>query len=316
MGVLGVLYSNLASSFVMGLVLTCYTYKSVGISFSRPMAKSMLLFGAPFIMSNLASFILTFSDRYFLKAYADLAVVGVYSLGYKLGFVLWMFPVQPIMNIWNPQRFEIAKNSNAQETNYRVFFFFNLLIISVALGISLFSRDLFRIMSAPVFWDAYKIVPLIMIAYIVQAWTVFGNFGVMYKGKTQYIAIGTTVAAVLIIIFSFILIPTLHAFGAAIATILAFAVRFIIIYFFSQKEFPLLLPWKKCLMILISAIFIYLSSLFLKQENVIASVAVNSAFFGAYFVCLMILPIFTRMERQMIFNLILHPVNTIKREGI
>ncbi len=113
-----------------------------------------------------------------------------------------MFPINPILNIWGPQRFEIAKKPDALEMNYRVFFFYNVLIISVALSISCFSHDLFRIMSSPSFWNAYQIVPLIMIAYIVQAWTAFGNFGVMYSGKTHYIALGTTSAAATIIILS------------------------------------------------------------------------------------------------------------------
>lgn len=316
MGVLGVLYSNLTSFIIAGTVLTSYTYITVGVSFSRPMAKSILLFGTPFIISNLASFILTFSDRYFLKAYADLAVVGVYSLGYKLGFVLWMFPIDPIMNIWNPQRFEIANKPDAQIINQKVFFLFNLVVISVALGLSLFSHDLFRIMSTPEFWDAFKIVPLIAIAYLVQGWTAFVNFGVIYSAKTKYIAIGNIVAAFFIIIFSFILIPTFFAYGAAIATILAFVIRFVIIYYYSQREYQLSLPWGKCIMLLITAILIYLSSLFLKQENIIASIIFNSAFLGAYFICLMILPILSRTEKKMMYNLILHPVQAVKMKGI
>jgi O-antigen/teichoic acid export membrane protein len=316
MHVLGVLYSGLISSIIIGLVLTSYTYKTVGFSFSKSLAKSMIFFGAPFIISNIGDFILTFSDRYFLKAYADLTVVGIYSLGYKLGFVLWIFPVSPILNIWAPQRFEVAKKPDVQETNKKVFFFYNLVIISVALGISLFSHDLFRTMSSPSFWGAYQIVPLIMVAYIVQAWTAFGNFGVIYSGKTRYIAIGTAVASVSIILLSFILIPAFHAFGAAIATILSFIIRFFIIFYFSQREFPLFLPWGKCLIMFFTAVIVYLISLSFKQDNVIESIMVNSAFWGVYIGFLLILPLFNKREKQIIFSLILHPIRTIKLRGI
>lgn len=316
MGVLGVLYSGLISFFIVGLALSSYTFKTVGTSFSKPMAKSMVLFGAPFIISNIGDFILTFSDRYFLKAYADLSIVGIYSLGYKLGFVLWMFPVQPILHIWNPQRFEIAKKPDVQETNAKVFFFYNLLIISTALGISLFSHDLFRIMSSPGFWDAYKIVPFIMIAYIVQAWTAFGNFGVMYQGKTHYIASGTASAAVSIIILSFILIPHLHAYGAAIATILAFIIRFLIIFYYSQKEFRLSLPWGKCVVILIAAVSSYILSLLLKQDDVVMSFLINCTLFVIYIASLLLLPTFSRNEKKMMLNLVLHPIKAVRMKGM
>jgi len=316
MGVLGVLYSGLLSSLIVGSVLTVYTYNQVGLAFSKDLAKAVILFGAPFIVSNISDFVLTFSDRYFLKAYADLNVVGIYSLGYKLGFVLWMFPIQPILNIWGPQRFEIASKPDVLETNYRVFFFYNVLIISVALGISLFSHDLFRIMSAPGFWGAYQIVPLIMIAYIIQAWTAFGNFGVMYSGKTKYIAVGTAVAAASIILFSFMLIPPFHALGAALATVLAFTIRFFIIFYYSQKEFSLTLPWGKCATILSIAAVIYLSSYALQQESVVKSIMMNTLLFGMYIGSVLIFPLFTKKEKQVIFNLIIHPLDSIRNRGL
>ncbi len=53
MKVLGVLYSGLISSVIVGLFLMSYTYKMVGFSFSKSLAKSMIIFGAPLIISNL-----------------------------------------------------------------------------------------------------------------------------------------------------------------------------------------------------------------------------------------------------------------------
>ena len=280
------------------------------------MAGAVLIFGAPFILSNIGDFILTFSDRYFLKAYSDLSCVGIYSLGYKLGFLLWMFPIAPIMNIWGPQRFDIAGKPDAREINYNFFFFFNAIIIPCALGISIFSFDLFRIMSASEFWDAYKVVPLIMLAYVIQAWTSFGNFGVLYAGKTKYIAYGTVVAAIAIIILSFILIPTFSVYGAAVATIIAFFIRFMIIYYYSQKFYKLFLPWGKINLMLLIGVAVYMLSIYFQHENIFYSIAINSLLLILYFGSILSFPVFETQEKKMLLNLVRHPLLALKNGGM
>lgn len=316
MHVLGVLYSTLISFVIFGSILIVYTFKTVGFKFTYDIAVSMIKFGAPFIITNICDFVLTFSDRYFLKAYTSLTTVGIYSLGYKLGFVLWAFAVMPFMNIWGPQRFEIVKNENNKIINHKVFFAFNLFVISIALLLSLFSQDLFRIMSASTFWEAYKIVPLIMLAYILQAWTSFVNFGVLYTEKTIYIAIGTLSAAIVIVVFSFFLIPKYGMNGAALATIFAFTIRFAIIFYYSQKLHPLSLPWTKILLMMIISAVIYIISLFVDSKNLAFSIIVNTVLFLSFLLSLIVSPVFNRDEKRIIISVIRRPIKSLKSGGI
>jgi len=304
MNILGVLYSSLISSIIIGIILIGYTFHEVGFHFSKRLAGAVILFGAPLIISNLGDFVLTFSDRYFLKAYGTLSDVGVYSLGYKLGFLLWMFPVEPIFNIWGPQRFEIASKIDAQHINSRVFMYLNVVLIGCALLISLLSHDFFKIMSAPEFWDAYKIVPLIILAYVIQAWTRFCNFGVQYYEKTKYIALGTLFATISIILLSFLLIPEFKGYGAAIATIIAFFIRFIYINHSSQIYYPMKLPWIKILSMLTMAILIYLLSLIIKHNNILYSITQNMLLFFMYISLVALSPILSHDEKQTILNVL------------
>jgi O-antigen/teichoic acid export membrane protein len=310
--VLGVLYSTLIANIISGSVLILYTFKTVGVRFSFILARLMVAFGLPFILSNLGDFILTFSDRYFLKTYADLSEVGIYSLGYKLGFVLWMLAVTPIFNIWDPQRFEIVEHKNLLEIHKRVFVFFNIVLISFGLSISLFSYDLFRIMSAPAFWKAYKFVPLIILAYIIQGWTAFGNFGIMKTGKTKYIAYGTIMGVIVIIPLSFILIPPLKGYGAGLATIIAFFVRFLVIYNYSQKYYHLEIPWLKALSVLFFAVVVYCASLIIQCDQIVYSIIINLLLFLIFSLSVLISPVLDKNEKRVIIKFILHPLNTIR----
>jgi O-antigen/teichoic acid export membrane protein len=314
MSIQGVLYSTLISSLIIGTWLIAYTFKAVGFRFSKKLAVSMMIFGTPLIISNLGDFILTFSDRYFLKAYSSLTEVGIYSLGYKLGFVLWVFAAQPIFNVWGPKRFEIARRPDVQEINSTVFLLTNIVTISCGLLICLFSFDFFRIMSESNFWDAYKIVPLIMIAYIIQIWTAFCNFGVYYSGKTQYLAWSIIAAAASIIIFSFILIPPLKGYGAALATIIGFSVRFGLVFYFSQRYFPLNLPWTKTLSMLAVGVVCYTVSMFVSSNHysLLLSLLLDSTLFIAFIAGILILPIFNKKEKLILRNAVAHPVNFLK----
>lgn len=100
MHVLGMLYSMLISYALFSTGLIIFTLKSVGFTFNQALAKDAIIFVAPFIITNLSEFILTFSDRYFLKFYAGVSIVGIYSLGYKMGFILLTVTATPFFSVW------------------------------------------------------------------------------------------------------------------------------------------------------------------------------------------------------------------------
>ena len=88
LGAMGVLLSTLTANILTGSVLTIYLMRGVGLWFSKRAARDLLRFGIPFVGTQVATFILTFGDRYFLKQVSDTAAVGLYGLAYQFGFLL------------------------------------------------------------------------------------------------------------------------------------------------------------------------------------------------------------------------------------
>ena len=312
-GVLGVLYSTLISSLTIGGVLTFYTFFKVKWRFSRNKAAKLIRFGYPFIFSGLGAFILTYSDRYFLNYFNQLSNVGIYSLGYKFGFLLMTFPVRPLFNIWMVQRFEIlAKRVNYEDVFNQFLSWFVIVTLSIALFISLVVNDLLKIMSSPPFWDAYKIVPIILLAYFFQACTDFFNFGIHYSGKTKHIAYGTTLSAVLIIILSFLMIPKYGIFGAAWATLICFAIRLLYVYLASQNLFRIGYkmgrPFATMIMgigiFIIYAMITRLTSIF---DNILISFLFKIGLMTIFFTLLFAFHIIKMEERTFVFNLVRSP---------
>ncbi len=313
LGILGILYSTLITLILFGTMLLCYLLYHTKFSFHFPLVRQLFMYGSPLIIANICNFILTFSDRYFLKAYVGFASVGTYSLGYKLGFILSALAVTPIFSSWDPKRFEISGDKCFQQVNQQVFFYSTIVIIFAALCISLGSRDLFRIMSAPAFSEAYKVVPAIMLAYILQAWTNFANFGIYYTGKTKLLAIIGAINVGIILLLSTFLIPLWGNQGAALATMLTFFCRLLFIRYFANKLFPIHFPWKRAISVLGGAAMICAISYSFQQENIFLSICQNSLLALLFPAILYFSPLLKDTERTWLKEICQHPISTIKK---
>ncbi|HEY5720496.1 MAG TPA: polysaccharide biosynthesis C-terminal domain-containing protein, partial [Gammaproteobacteria bacterium] len=291
-------YSTLLSSLTVGLVLAPWAFARTGFAWDAVRARLLLAFGAPLILASLGNFALAFGERFFLVRLAGLEETGIYALGYKLGVVLWVFAVAPLFTSWEAQRFEVAKRTDAGVIEARVFLWFSLGVIACGLGLALFARDLFRVMSAPEFWRAHEIVPLIVLAYLLQAWTQFGNFGLLHGDRTRVLAQATLAAAAVMALACLWLVPAYAAHGAALATLIAYAARFALVWFAAQRCYRMTLPWGRVLLALGLASAAFGVAQALRAESLLASVGVNASVFVVTCALIAGSPALGRAERR------------------
>lgn len=310
-GVFGVLVSNTVALLLVGVGLASYTLHSVGFKFSRQKAFLLLRFGYPFVFVNLAAFLLTFSDRYFLNYFHKSGDVGIYALAYKFGVLVQTFPMSPMLNTWMVQRFEVVRSDGYEKVFNSFLGWLALLSISSALVISILARDVLRIMATPAFWQAYRIVPVIAIAYLLQGSTDYFNFGIYQSSRTRHMAYATVLSALLIVGLSFLLIPEYGMLGAAWATLIAFAFRLAYVYFASQHFFHVTFHFGRILRIALPAVLVYFLSLGLtsvyESAPVFASLALNCGLVLLYFLLIHISGVLTPSERKAIAQFLRSP---------
>ena len=242
-GAAGMLRGSLIANVIFGAVLVTLMLREVGLRFSASVARETIRFGLPFLATQAATFISTFGDRYFLKRSADLATVGVYGVAYQFGFLLAQVAYQPFNAIWEPMRFEVARGPNRDAIFARAFIYFNLVLVSGALGLSLFVKDALPYLASPEYLSAATIVPWVVLAYVLQSWTGFHNIGLFIAEQSGRITSANWVGAFVALAGYVLLIPPLKGVGAAIATVLSFGVREIIIYHWSQRAWPVRYEW-------------------------------------------------------------------------
>jgi O-antigen/teichoic acid export membrane protein len=259
-GVIGVLYSGLISSTVITVILTINTLRQVSLQFSFEKLKAIVAFGAPLVITSAAAFTVNFSDRFFLRHFSTISDVGIYALGYKFGFMLSFLVVQPFDMIWGARMYEIAKQDNAGDVISRIFSYYSLALIATALGMSLIIKEVISVIAAPNYHGAYKIVPIVALAYVFQGMNRYFLSGIYIAKRTIYLGgIGGTTAA-LNLILNYFLIGRFGMIGAAWATAFSFFAMAALAYLAAQKVHPIPYSFSRLLMPLALATLLYLAS--------------------------------------------------------
>ncbi len=306
LGVEGVILSAVFTGGVMSMILATYCLRQTGLKFSLTQAKILTSFSYPMILASIVSFYITFGDRYFLKLYGTLADVGIYALGYKFGFLLSFIGTGPFFSVWDSEKYNVLKNPDAKANFQRVFIYYTVFVSMIVVMISIFSKNVLMVMANPEFWSAYKIVPIILIAYFFQGLMAFCNLGILINNKTLIITKSTLLSAVIITIFYILLIPRFGAYGAAWATVISFAVRFMYIHLKSKKLYDMELPWKKFLLLLPPCVVAILIGHF-GPNNILKSFSLNIVVLFLLFITISMIPIFSENQRVLLRRMLFRP---------
>lgn len=244
-GVLGILLSTMTTGVVIGGATIGWMLRHTRPAVSRAAVRDLRRFGVPYQIATAATFILTFGDRFFLEALHGLAAVGIYGLAYQFGFLLDSLAVSPFNRAWGPQRYQLASHPREfRDAKYNQgFLYLSLIMVTTAVGITLFVQPVLEIMSDSSFWPASRIVPVVVAAYVVQSWSGVVQFGIDVSERTKYVTYAMWISVVVILGLYALLIPRFGAMGAAVATLLAFSVRFALLYWFSQRLWPVTYRW-------------------------------------------------------------------------
>jgi O-antigen/teichoic acid export membrane protein len=243
MGMEGVFVAGAISSALTALLLVPTVVGNMTPGWPRGVLKGLLTFGIPTLPAGLASIALQVIDRPILEALTDKTAVGIYQANYRLG-IFMMLIVSMFEFAWRPFFFIHAQDPDGKPLFARVFTYLVLIMTMVFLLLSFFLAD---IVTAPVFFgyailpapyqSGLPIVPLVLLAYMfLGASTVF-SAGLFIEKKTTRLPIVTLAGAGVNIVVNFALIPAMGIHGAALATLVSYAVMAVAMYSYGQKAY-------------------------------------------------------------------------------
>jgi O-antigen/teichoic acid export membrane protein len=236
LGVVGVLYSQIIAAAFACAVMTWLMHEHLGRHISTARAMDMVRYGAPLIVSSLSMFIIHFADRFFLERITGLAVLGIYSLSYKLAMVLPALLYGPFEMIWNAQMFDLYKKG---EDGHKTINYINKYMLVGSLWVivayALCVKDLVYIMAAPKFHEAYRAVPPLLLAFLFTGLTATSTVGILFAKKTVYRGLANVYGAIVALVGYYFLIHAYGYWGAVITTFLALLVRYVAGAYYSQR---------------------------------------------------------------------------------
>jgi O-antigen/teichoic acid export membrane protein len=273
--------ANIIASLLTFLVfLPDYFY--LKWKFDTQLWKRMMRYGLPILVAGIAFAINEQSNRIILaellpKNIAE-AEVGVYSACYKLSLFMVLYRTAYTLGI-EPFFFSHASNKNAPQTYATVTKYFVIFGSFMLLAVIVFADILKQIMIPnPSYWEAMKIVPLVIIANFFLG--IYTNLSVWYKliDKTYIGAYISIIGAIITIVLNLLLIPSMSYFGSSIATIVAYGSMMFISYYFGNKYYPIPYDKKKIMGYLFISIAFSSISFYGYRENYFVGISLLLAF--------------------------------------
>ncbi|MDH3267544.1 MAG: oligosaccharide flippase family protein [Ignavibacteria bacterium] len=239
-GIEAILISNLVASAVSLMLVSITIVKNFKLKFHSVLFKRLLKFGLPFLPAGFAVMLVQVIDVPILEKLTDLKTVGIYKANYKLGIFMMLF-VNMFQFAWQPFFLQNAKESNAKEMFSKILTYFTLVGSIILVVLSLFITDIAQLKIAgfsllgPQYWAGLQIVPIILLAYLINGMYSVFSAGIYIEEKSNYVPLLTGAGALVNVAANFLLIPVLGIIGAALATLASYIVIAAGYYFVTQK---------------------------------------------------------------------------------
>jgi O-antigen/teichoic acid export membrane protein len=222
LNILGFISSGVVANTIPVVALAPICWVATRPTFDGRLFVRMLKFSAPMGIGGLAVYCINFGDRLILPRYASMADIGLYALAYKVG-MLCILPYNSFNNYWSAQMYDVMKREDADSVFARLLTYAVGAIAVPCLGLAIFARPAIRMLAHRDYAGAAAFVPIIACAYGIRCLGDFFRSRFYVAGRPGYDAICNWVGAALCIGGYFYWIPRLGTWGAAIATVAAFA---------------------------------------------------------------------------------------------
>jgi len=304
----GILEAELISGVVCYLTALLIVTRGKAFSFSWVKTRQVLSYGVPLVPGNVASLVMTLSDRYFLKHFATLQDVGLYSVGYRIAAALRIAFIEPFRIAWPPYMFSVLDKSDAKEIYKTVLVYFTFVCVWAGLFLSAFAREALMLLATPAYYPGYKVVPLLALSYILLGMCSILVAGIQISNKTKYASYSFMAAAGVSLGMNFLLVPRFGMMGAAVASVTAYATLNFLYFAISQRLYYIAHEFRRILLSLVSGIAIYVIAMLLTRNMALApSILVKLVLVLLYPALLYVLKFYTREELRKIRELLRRP---------
>jgi O-antigen/teichoic acid export membrane protein len=227
LGAVGSLAGQLAGATVMAGVATVLMLRMRPWRFRPAFARQALGFGLPLLPHTIAGWLLNLSDRWLLAillalpAAQALAAVGVYSLGYQLGYAIGLAAVS-FNAAWLPFLYRVGQRPNGPVVLREATSVVITGFAWMAAALAVLAPDLIRLIAPPEWAPAADVTTVVSFASALNAAGLMLASALYLHRDTRIVPLLTLAAVALNVAINLALIPAIGIMGAAWATVAAY----------------------------------------------------------------------------------------------
>ncbi|NDW17780.1 lipopolysaccharide biosynthesis protein [Dysgonomonas sp. 216] len=276
-----VFLSNIFGSFFQLVLLSPYYIKNIKLNIDFNLLKRMLKYSMPLLLLGLVGMLNQNIDKIIYPFLFDnreeaMSELGIYGACTRIAVVMMMF-TQAFRFAYEPFVFG-KKNKNDLQSYSDAMKYFVIFSLIIFLGV-MYYIDILKFFVGEEFFAGIRVVPIVMISYIVYG--IYFNLSFWYKmaDKTYYGAIFSSVGCILTFAINIIFVPRYGYIASAWASLICNVVMMLLSYIFEQREFPIYYEKRRILSYFVIALALYLIGAYVPIENIFLRLSFRTILF-------------------------------------
>lgn len=243
----------------------------------REKVVEMLKYSIPMIPNAVSWWISNSSDKYILLLFWGTAVNGLYSVAYKIPSILTMV-INIFIGAWQISAVDEFGSEVSRKFYSDIYRKYEALLFTGGAILILGTKILASFLFSDDFFQAWMYTPVLILASVFNSMAAFVGSIYTSAKKTSMLFLSTLVAAFVNIILNFLLIPEFSGMGAAVATLISYAVVWLIRVVDSKKIMELqvnyMVTFAACCVTTVEIVFVCLSDTWLSVPALLCTATV------------------------------------------
>jgi O-antigen/teichoic acid export membrane protein len=268
---------------ILFITISKFIWQNIDFKFEKQTLKDMLSYSFPLIFAEISGAIFTITSRFCLKFLSTLYYVGIFSLGFKVSNTLKVFIVSSVMLAITPMIFKKINDPDCKRFYSKIMTYFSFGLMLFVLVISIFGKELIHLIAKNRdYWEAHTVIPMLSFAIFFGMLKDVSLTGLHISKRTNIISAIISGMAIINLIFNIFLIPIWQSVGAALATLTAQLLFFIIIYKAAQHYYFIPYEILKVFKIILVGIIIFALSFYTNPPTLIIRLLVKMALISLF----------------------------------
>lgn len=243
MGIVGVQIANVVAAGVATGLGLFFVRSLLVPRVSIAHLKHLLKVSMPVIPVAVAPWVLSASNRYFLRHLCGLDDTGLYAVGHKLGMVGMNMVINAFQLAWSPLFFANCTKEDAARFCASVWKYLAVTLMFAALAFSVFSREIVQIVSREEYWSAHWIAPFIALSYVFYGVHFFTVPIFIHRNRGKVLSLVMASVALMDLVLNYVLISRFGIRGAVAVALISYMLLAVVDTILANKFFPVEYPF-------------------------------------------------------------------------